>query len=372
VRRDDNGRSLAIERAKKMQQALGHCGIDVAGWLIRDQQVGAVDYGARNRDPLLLTARERRRASTRAIGKPDPGQHLPDGPLDLLVALAGNAQWQSDIVECGEVADQSEVLEHDADAAAEIGQDLARSVAELLAEDADSAARRPLGEVKQLEQRGLPSTRGPREEVKPAVGEPEVEVAQHLGPRAVAQANAVEFRDLRQLLSLPAHLQDPLPCQAMRIPVYPALTVPEEAFVVMILTCPNCSTQYVVKDGAIPPQGRQVRCASCKHSWHQDPDASAEPETAPEAQMAPEPEVAQEDETIAEATLIDPRSGPEAEERAYEEAVIEDSDEAPVEAQADASQSEAGEDRTREAAEYAAELRAQALTTDSQLGAATD
>src|SRR3569623_456661 len=40
----------------------------------------------------------------------------------------------------------------------------------------------------------------------------------------------------------------------------------------MILTCPNCGTQYVVKDGAIPPGGRQVRCAACKHSWHQDPD----------------------------------------------------------------------------------------------------
>jgi predicted Zn finger-like uncharacterized protein len=41
----------------------------------------------------------------------------------------------------------------------------------------------------------------------------------------------------------------------------------------MILTCPACDTKYVVKDGAIPPAGRQVRCASCKHSWHQDPDA---------------------------------------------------------------------------------------------------
>lgn len=40
----------------------------------------------------------------------------------------------------------------------------------------------------------------------------------------------------------------------------------------MILTCPACDTKYVVKDGAIPPAGRQVRCASCKHSWHQDPD----------------------------------------------------------------------------------------------------
>jgi len=49
----------------------------------------------------------------------------------------------------------------------------------------------------------------------------------------------------------------------------------------MILTCPACDTKYVVKDDAIPPGGRQVRCASCKHSWHQDPEvAVAEPATA--------------------------------------------------------------------------------------------
>jgi len=40
----------------------------------------------------------------------------------------------------------------------------------------------------------------------------------------------------------------------------------------MILTCPACDTKYVVKDDAIPPGGRQVRCASCKHSWHQEPE----------------------------------------------------------------------------------------------------
>ncbi len=49
----------------------------------------------------------------------------------------------------------------------------------------------------------------------------------------------------------------------------------------MILTCPECSTKYVVKDGAIPEGGRKVRCASCKHSWHQDPEVSEDetPET---------------------------------------------------------------------------------------------
>ena len=65
----------------------------------------------------------------------------------------------------------------------------------------------------------------------------------------------------------------------------------------MILTCPACDTKYVVKDRAIPPQGRQVRCASCKHSWHQDPEAVEDAaavganssEGTPEAGGPPEP-----------------------------------------------------------------------------------
>jgi len=107
----------------------------------------------------------------------------------------------------------------------------------------------------------------------------------------------------------------------------------------MILTCPNCGTQYVVKDGAIPPEGRQVRCAACKHSWHQEPEEAAaapldlEREATGVEQPVAEPAMADaapdEAETFTEATMIDPRSGPEAEERAYEEAVIEGDAETP-------------------------------------------
>jgi predicted Zn finger-like uncharacterized protein len=95
----------------------------------------------------------------------------------------------------------------------------------------------------------------------------------------------------------------------------------------MILTCPNCGTQYVVKDGAIPPQGRQVRCASCKHSWHEDPEPAGELTLGPEIEAS---DASDEDESIAEAAVIEPRSGPEAEERAYQEAVLDEAIEEPT------------------------------------------
>src|SRR5688572_18561074 len=78
----------------------------------------------------------------------------------------------------------------------------------------------------------------------------------------------------------------------------------------MILTCPACDTKYVVKDGAVPPGGRQVRCAACKHSWHQDSEAGAAPDL--------------EEQSVAEAAMIEPSTGPEAEERAYQEAMLEE------------------------------------------------
>jgi predicted Zn finger-like uncharacterized protein len=46
----------------------------------------------------------------------------------------------------------------------------------------------------------------------------------------------------------------------------------------MLLVCPSCRTRYVVPDNAVGIDGRQVRCANCKHSWFQ---AGVVPQVAP-------------------------------------------------------------------------------------------
>jgi predicted Zn finger-like uncharacterized protein len=58
----------------------------------------------------------------------------------------------------------------------------------------------------------------------------------------------------------------------------------------MILTCPKCATRYIVPDSAIGHDGRQVRCASCRHSWFQEGAAlEMAPAAAGIAAAAPAP-----------------------------------------------------------------------------------
>lgn len=49
----------------------------------------------------------------------------------------------------------------------------------------------------------------------------------------------------------------------------------------MIITCPSCSTRFVVAPAAIGKTGRRVRCAKCRHVWFAEP-AGPDHEIAPE------------------------------------------------------------------------------------------
>ncbi len=57
----------------------------------------------------------------------------------------------------------------------------------------------------------------------------------------------------------------------------------------MIVTCPVCSTRYLVDPRALGSAGRLVRCASCSHTWQQAPPADAPRRVD---LVAPQPELA--------------------------------------------------------------------------------
>ncbi|MDE2183408.1 MAG: zinc-ribbon domain-containing protein [Alphaproteobacteria bacterium] len=77
----------------------------------------------------------------------------------------------------------------------------------------------------------------------------------------------------------------------------------------MILTCPACSTRYQVETYMFPPQGRDVRCAKCGHTWHQERaewERAPQPEPEPVAfEPPPQPEPAPPPETYARPTVRD-------------------------------------------------------------------
>lgn len=66
----------------------------------------------------------------------------------------------------------------------------------------------------------------------------------------------------------------------------------------MIITCPACASKFSVADGALPPEGHDLKCSSCEHVWFYQPEEIPE-ESGDDLKESPSEE---ENETAEEQT----------------------------------------------------------------------
>src|SRR5580692_4066389 len=189
---DDHRRARLVELDEQPQQALTEIGIDVSRWFVGEQQLRPRDHRARDRGALLLAAGEDRRQRAHAVTEPDPLQELDYFRPVLGLVLADDAQRQRHVLVGGHVVEQAEILEHQADAAAQRGAAVLGERRRILVEHGDQAAGRLERQEQHPQQRGLAGARGAGEELERFGVDAEGQVAQNLGASPVAQADIFE------------------------------------------------------------------------------------------------------------------------------------------------------------------------------------
>ena len=166
-----------------VEHLLDHLRVERRGRLVEQHDLRVHAEGARNRDALLLAARELARVLVRLLRDADPRQVLHRRRLGFRRAQAARAhRRQRAVLQHGQVREQVELLEHHADLAAH-RVDVAATGGEVDAVDDDAALLRRLEPVDAADQRRLARARGPADDDPLAGAHRQVDVGQDLEVR---------------------------------------------------------------------------------------------------------------------------------------------------------------------------------------------
>jgi predicted Zn finger-like uncharacterized protein len=80
----------------------------------------------------------------------------------------------------------------------------------------------------------------------------------------------------------------------------------------MLIVCPSCASQYELDAAKLGPEGRKVRCANCKTSWHVEPGPFPEPPSEAETQALLAEELERAAAIEAEITALAAEAGAQA------------------------------------------------------------
>ena len=179
--------------------ALAGAAVEVAGRLVREQQLRIRHERACQRGPLLLAAAELARAVVEPMRQADlvqPALRLLGG---LALGLAGDERRHHHVLERRELGQQVVELEHEADGlVAKRRQGLRPHPADIVPREVDLAGRGGVERADEVQQRALPSARTPDDRHLLPCVHFEVDASQHVdltstvGERLVQPTNFQE------------------------------------------------------------------------------------------------------------------------------------------------------------------------------------
>jgi hypothetical protein len=178
VRDHADRRAFLVQLAEEAEHDLRVLGVEVTGRLVGEDDRGVADQRTGDGHALLLTAGELAREVIEAMLHLDLRQH----GLGLGLHVRGDealaiGQREADVLEDGQLADQVEGLEDEADlAVADAGALVAGEVADVVAVEPVLAAGRRVEEAEDREERRLAAARGAGDADVLAVRDFEVEL----------------------------------------------------------------------------------------------------------------------------------------------------------------------------------------------------
>ncbi len=114
---EDQGLARRVQLGQQAADLLAGGRVERAGRLVGQQQLRRVDQGPRDRDPLPLAAGQPRRVVVAVLVEAEPGEQLGGPRPRPPPGRAGQLGGQQHVVGDGEVVEQVEELEDDADVA---------------------------------------------------------------------------------------------------------------------------------------------------------------------------------------------------------------------------------------------------------------
>ena len=135
--RQQNRGAQPVQFNEQVQETSRQRRVDIAGRLVGEQQFRLADYRARDGGTLFFAARQDRRIGASLIGQPHPAQQVHDIGAVICLAFSGDSQRQRHIVVGCQMIEQAELLEHHADAAAQMRQAAAPQGQHIFAKEPD-------------------------------------------------------------------------------------------------------------------------------------------------------------------------------------------------------------------------------------------